>query len=181
MNRTRRPANDAPADAGEAPPPQDTQGTSMSYDTLLKKVRQAEQALEARERAVSADARQTKASWRALWTPGRIAAAGAIAGFAFGWSRSRKGSAAGTGIGVLRLASSMLTLVGSLQAKSAADEAEDAAVKTRVAAQDAREAAESAGDGTPPVPPTRSDRRRPDPSWQSPPRAAEAATEISER
>lgn len=180
MSLTERHADDAPTDTGKAPPPQDTQGTSMSYDTLLKKVRQAEQALEARERAVSADARQTKATWRAMWTPGRIAAAGAIAGFAFGWSRSRRGSAAGTGIGLLKLASSVATLVGSLQAKSAADEAEDAAVKTRVAAHDAREAAEAAEPNGVPTPP-RSDRRRPDPSWQSPPGAAEAATDVSER
>lgn len=179
MSRTAASANDARADAGNAPPPQDTQGTSMSYDTLLKKVRQAEQALEARERAVSADARQTKATWRAMWTPGRIAAAGAIAGFAYGWSRSRRG-AAGTGIGLLRMASSLATLVGSLQAKSAADEAEDAAVKTRVAAHDAREAAEATEPNGVPTPP-RSDRRRPDPSWQSPPGAAEAATDVSER
>jgi hypothetical protein len=157
----------------------------MSYETLLEKVRQAEQALEARERAVSADARQTKASWRALWTPGRIAIGGAIAGFAFGWSRSRGGSAGSTGIGLLRLASSVATLVGSLQAKAAAGEAEDAAVRTRVAAHDASEAAADVTGNDTPDPgaaaPPRTDRRRPDPSWMSPPRAAEAATELSER
>jgi hypothetical protein len=158
----------------------------MSYDALLEKVRQAEQALEARERSVSADWRQTRRSWRALWTPGRIAAAGVIAGFAFGWSRAGRASVAGTGFGLLKLGTSLVTLVGSLQAKAAADEAGDAATKTRVAAHDARKATE-AGDRGPPEPATdtahseRRDRRRPDPSWSSRPTAAEAATDVSER
>lgn len=153
----------------------------MSYEELLNKVRQAEHALEAREREVSADARQARATWRSLWTPGRIAIAGAVAGFAFGWSRSRRATAGGAGIGVLRLASSIVTLVGSLQAKSAADEAEDAATATRVAAHDTREAAEAVDEHAAPGPEApRTDRRRADPSWQSPPRPAEAATEISE-
>ncbi|CAN5621430.1 hypothetical protein BH23PSE2_BH23PSE2_12530 [soil metagenome] len=158
----------------------------MSYDTLLEKVRQAERALEARERSVSADWRQTRRSWRAIWTPGRIAAAGAIAGFAFGWSRAGRASVAGTGFGLLKLGTSLVTLASSLQAKSAADEAGDAAATTRVAAHDARQAAE-AGDCDPPAlasdtpRPDRGERRRPDPSWASPPGAAEAATEVSER
>lgn len=155
----------------------------MSYDQLINKVRQAEQALEARERLISADARQVKITWRSMWTPGRIAMAGAAAGFLFGWSRRRGGSAGRTGVGLLRLASSVATLMGSLQAKTAADEAEDAATATRVAAHDAREAAEAIAPEATADPGTArsaSDRRRPDPSWQSPPRPAEAATEVSE-
>ncbi len=155
----------------------------MSYDALLEKVRQAEQALEARERSVSADWRQTRRTWRALWTPGRIAAGGAIAGFAVGWSRGGRASVAGTGFGLLKLATSLVTLAGSLQAKAAADDAGDAANKTQQAAHEATEAAGC----DPPAPatdtphPMHGDRRRPDPSWSSPPTAAAAATDVSER
>jgi hypothetical protein len=149
----------------------------MSYDTLLQKVRQAEQALEARERAVSADLRQVRNSWRKLWTPGRIAAVGAAAGFAVGWSRGGRAAAGSAGIGILRLASSMLTLVGSLQAKAAADEAEDAA---QTAETTLRQATPESARPSTGAAAASADRRKPDPAWSSPPRAAEAATEVSE-
>lgn len=164
------------------------QGSHVSYDKLVEKVRQAELALEARERAVSADVRQTRATWRRFWTPGRIVAVGAVAGFLYGQVRGK--AAAGTaGTGLLRLTSSLVTLVSSLQAKSAADEAESAAhsAQSRAGAAatappapapaDADADAATAAAGAVP----RADRRRPDPSWDAPPGAAEAATEISER
>jgi hypothetical protein len=149
----------------------------MSYDTLLQKVRQAEQALEARERAVSADLRQVRDSWRKLWTPGRIAAIGVAAGFAVGWSRGGRAAAGSAGVGILRLASSMLTLVGSLQAKAAADEAEDAA---QTAESTLRQATPGGARAAADAPAPGTDRRKPDPAWSTPPRAAEAATEVSE-
>lgn len=150
----------------------------MSYDTLLQKVRQAEQALEARERAVSADLRQVRASWRSLWTPGRIAAIGVAAGFAVGWSRGGRAAAGSAGVGVLRLASSLLTLVGSLQAKAAADEAEDAAQTAESTLREATPAARQTSSAH--AAGAAADRRRPDQAWSSQPRAAEAATEVSE-
>ena len=48
----------------------------MGFDALIEKVRQAEIALEARERQAAADWRQTRTSWRAAWTPGRVVLAG---------------------------------------------------------------------------------------------------------
>ena len=59
----------------------------MSFEQLIAKVEQAERALEAQERRVSADVRQLKSSWREAWTPGRIVIAGAVAGFLVGRAR----------------------------------------------------------------------------------------------
>ena len=48
----------------------------MGFHELIEKVQQAETALEARERQAAADWRQTKATWRSMWTPGRIVIVG---------------------------------------------------------------------------------------------------------
>lgn len=161
-------------------------GTSVSYDTLIEKVRQAEQALEARERTMSADWRQTRATWRAAWTPGRIVAAGAIAGFMFGRLRSKRAAPDSSGAGLIRLATSLIGLITALQAKSAAEAAEGAAESAEATATGHPDGPEQDSDAgstaAATTPASRSqDRRRPDPGWHVPPRAAEAATEVSER
>ena len=56
----------------------------MSFEALIDKVKQAESALEAKERETAADWRQLKSSWLASWTPGRIVVAGLISGFIVG-------------------------------------------------------------------------------------------------
>ena len=56
----------------------------MSFDKLLAKVEQAEDALEARERQVAADFRVLGSTWRETLTPTRIVIAGALAGFLVG-------------------------------------------------------------------------------------------------
>ena len=64
-----------------------SQGSSiraMSFDKLIVKVTQAEDALEAHERRVGADLRQLKRSWKATWTPARIVIAGVVGGFLVG-------------------------------------------------------------------------------------------------
>lgn len=96
----------------------------MSFDKLLRKVEQAEMALEARERQYSADMRQLKRSWRLTWSPGRIVVAGLLTGFLAG-RRERVSTSDGTGI--LRVISLVSTMMASVNAKEASTEAEHAA------------------------------------------------------
>lgn len=97
----------------------------MGFHELIDKVQQAEAALEARERQAAADWRQTKATWRALWTPGRILIAGVAAGFIVGEARPMK--QLGAGRGLLQLATAISGLLASGSAHAAAQEAEQAA------------------------------------------------------
>lgn len=59
----------------------------MSFDALVSRVQQAEQAVETREQRARLQWTQFKATWRAGWTPGRIIIAGLAAGFAVGRAR----------------------------------------------------------------------------------------------
>ncbi|MBB1060901.1 hypothetical protein [Marilutibacter spongiae] len=97
----------------------------MSFDKLINKVHQAEDAVEAHERALGADLRQFKRSWRAMWTPGRIVIAGIVSGFAVG--RSQPLHIAANSGSMLRVISTVSTLFAGTGARQAADEAEDAA------------------------------------------------------
>jgi hypothetical protein len=97
----------------------------MGFHELIDKVRQAEDALEARERQTAADWRQVKASWHALWTPGRIVLAGLASGFVVGKARP-VGRVAG-GSGLLQLASMLSGLFAGGSAQAAAQGAEEAA------------------------------------------------------
>lgn len=96
----------------------------MSFEQLIDKVRQAEQALEAQERLAAADWRQLKASWRAGWTPGRIVLAGFVGGFAIGRAQPLR---AATGSGALQLLSTLAGLFAGGSAQAAAGQAEQAA------------------------------------------------------
>ena len=157
----------------------------MSFDKLIVKVRQAENAVEAHERKVSADVRQLKSSWLAAWTPGRIVIAGLAAGFLVGHARPRRAIERLGGLGGTRwiqLAGMASSMFASLQSTVAATKANDAAdVATASAQTDAPPS--GLGDSTDAdIEPARplSDRRRPDPTWTTPPPPAEAATELSE-
>ena len=103
----------------------------MGFDALIEKVRQAETALEAQERRVGADWRQLRASWRSLWTPGRIVLAGLATGFMVGRAEPFKRAAGG---GVLQLLTALSGMFAGGSAQAAASEASDAAD----AAQDAQ-------------------------------------------
>lgn len=138
----------------------------MSYEQLTEKVRQAEQALEARERTVAASWRVTKDTWKEAWTPGRIAAVGVIAGFMYGRRRARPG---GGGEGLIRTVSSLIALASSMQAKSAAHEAEDVAQTAEHTVATSNAAAGRPGP-----------QAEPAQHWSNPPTAAAAATELSE-
>lgn len=98
----------------------------MSFEQLLNKVTQAEQALEAQERHLAADWRQFKRSWIAAWTPGRIVGAGLISGFLIGRAQPLKHA---SGSGTLQLLSTVASLFAGGSAQVAAGEAEHA-VKT---------------------------------------------------
>ena len=148
----------------------------VSFETLQSKVARAEDALEAHERQVAADLRVFGGCWREAWSPPRVVVAGLAAGFLAGWARPGRSIAGAEPARWLQLASSLAGLVGSLQAAFAASDAQ-------VAAEDAGDAAAvAAGAAAPdaPVPPS-ARRHVPDPGWDTPPRPAEAATELSER
>ena len=97
----------------------------MSFEALIDKVKQAETALEAKERQASADWRQLKASWGAAWTPGRIVVAGLASGFLVGVIEPAKRAAGGNR--VLQLLGTVAGLFASGSAQAAAGKAGDAA------------------------------------------------------
>ena len=97
----------------------------MSFEALIDKVKQAEQALEAHERQASADFRQLRASWSQLWSPGRLLLAGLGSGFAIGLLEPGKRLA--NGRGTLQMLSAVAGLFAGGSAQAAAGKAEDAA------------------------------------------------------
>lgn len=103
----------------------------MSFDALIEKVRQAEQALEASERRASDDWQRFKLEWRDAWTPGRIVIAGFVSGFAVGRARPLR---VATGGGVLQMITALSGLLASGSAQVAAAEAGQAADAAETAA-----------------------------------------------
>lgn len=97
----------------------------MGFKQLITKVRQAELALEAQERQLSADWRQMKASWLSAWTPGRIVLAGVVSGFAVGRAQPLKAAARSGQI--MQLITMLSGLFAGGSAQAAATEAEHAA------------------------------------------------------
>ncbi|MGY0557840.1 MULTISPECIES: hypothetical protein [unclassified Lysobacter] len=96
----------------------------MSFNKLITKVAQAENALEANERRVGADLRQLRDSWKSAWTPGRIVIAGLAGGFLVGRGEPFR-SAARNG-GVVRIVSLLTGLFASTTASAASQTAEEA-------------------------------------------------------
>ena len=97
----------------------------MSFEALIAKVRQAEDALEARERQAGADLRQLLASWKQLWSPGRVLLGGLGGGFAIGLIEPGKHAASGRN--TLQMLSALAGLIASGSAQLAAGKAEEAA------------------------------------------------------
>lgn len=161
----------------------------MRFEILRRKVERSEQLVEGRIAQTRVRARATKSEWRDAWTPGRIVIAGLVSGFAMGRSdpsRALRKLGQVASPRWLQAFTAISGLLASLQAAVAAVTARDAAETADDAAGDAQQAADvtaaaaDAGDGQAGQP--RSDRRRPDPTWQTqPPAAAEAATDVSER
>lgn len=119
----------------------------MSFDALVQKVKQAEAALEAKERQTAADWRQLKSSWRSLWTPGRIVLGGLVSGFMVGRAEPFKRA---TGGGALQLLSALSGLFAGGSAQVAASEAGDAADSAQQAS--AATAAAAPPQSVPPMP-----------------------------
>lgn len=111
----------------------------MSFDKLIAKVAQAEQALEAQERLVAADWRQLKSSWTEMWTPGRIIIAGLVGGFLIGRAEPLKKIGGG---GTLQLISALAGLFAGGSAQAAAEQAE-------ATAETVEEVADTVGASTP--------------------------------
>lgn len=161
----------------------------MSFEELQAKVARAEDTLEAQERRVAANLRVFGGCWREAWTPPRVIIAGLAAGFLAGWARPARAVAGIEPARWLQLAGSLAGLVGTVQAAFAASDAKDAAQDAGNAAAVAAgvaPAGSTVADGVPApavdsTPSATQRRRVPDPSWDSPPRPAEAATELSER
>jgi hypothetical protein len=105
----------------------------MSFDKLIAKVTQAENALEAHERRVGADLRQLKHSWKATWTPGRIVLAGLVGGFLVGRAEPLRSAARGGSL--MRAVSLLSGMFATTTASHAAEEAEHAADTAETAVQ----------------------------------------------
>ena len=96
----------------------------MSFNALITKVTQAEQALESRERLTVARWDQLKRTWRESWTPGRIVIAGLASGYLVG--RAKPLRLAGSG-GLLNLVTALSGIFAGTGASVAAEEAGQAA------------------------------------------------------
>lgn len=95
----------------------------MSFDQLIDKVAQAENAVEAHERRFAADVRQLRQTWKSAWTPGRIVIAGLAGGFLAGRAEPLKTVARGEG--AMRVVSLLTTLFATVSATTAATAADD--------------------------------------------------------
>lgn len=147
----------------------------MSFETLLAKVTRAEDALEANERQVAASARVFGTSWRQAWSPSRLIATGLATGFLAGWVRPTRAVAGVEPVRWLQLLGSVAGLAGSVQAAFAAASAQEAVDGAEEVASTSVPPAASVASAPPSA-----RRYAPDPSWDAPPRPAEAATELSE-
>ncbi len=96
----------------------------MSFEALIAKVQQAEQALEASERRTAVEWDQLKRQWVATWTPARIVVAGLVSGFMVGRARPLRVTSGG---GLLQMVTALSGLFAGSSAQAAANEAEQAA------------------------------------------------------
>ncbi len=135
---------------------------NVTFEQLIRKVQQAEDVLEARERRVAASYRHLTRTWREGWTPLRIVVAGLVSGFLVG--RAEPLGSVG-GARWLQMISAVSGLFASAQASVAAQQAENAA-------DEAGQVAEAAGTD----PPVLEEATR----VIHQPRPAEAASELSE-
>ena len=163
-------------------------GDEITFEHLIRKVSQAEEALEGHERQVGAQTRRLKQAWKAGWTPARVLSAGLVSGFLVG--RAEPLAKVG-GVRWMQMITTLSGLFSSIQAAASASEAGEAADEAGHEADAAEGAADVAAqtgrddDGEAPRrvgPADRVRAARPHTGeWSSEPRPAEAATEVSER
>lgn len=179
----------------------------MNFEGLKHRVERAEQLVDGRICQVQEHRAKLGIEVRQALTPGRIVIAGLVGGFLVARARPLRTVRAVSATRWVQLATSLSGLFASLKAAYAAETAESAAAEAESAADTAEAVAEQATPATAaaarapasahapaptpapakttqtpePAPRSVSDaRRRPDTQWQQAPRAAEAATEISE-
>ncbi len=168
----------------------------MNFEGLKRRVERAEQLVDGRIVQTTGHRAALGERWREAWTPARIVIAGLLGGVLVAKARPLRTLGAVSGTRWIQLATSLSGLVASLKAAQAAESAETAADGAEDAAEDAADTVEAAAggeasarlqpqdpraadDAAPRAGPA--DRRRPDAQWESEPRPAEAATELSER
>ncbi|MEP6908684.1 MAG: protein sip-5 [Pseudoxanthomonas sp.] len=155
----------------------------MNYKQLQRRVDIAERRVESRGQQTVEHWSDFKRNWREGWTPARIIAAGLVSGFVSGRAEPLR---ALSGPRLLQMIGAVSGLFATVQANAAAETAQDAAdTAEEVVGDEAIEAQQSNVDPTPRqydyVRPSARQTATPDEVFQTEPRPAEAATEISER
>ncbi|MCC4594534.1 hypothetical protein NRY95_02025 [Xanthomonas campestris pv. phormiicola] len=148
----------------------------MKFDQLQHRIARAETVLEGRQQQMQTQWTTLQRVWREGWTPLRIVAVGLGAGFLAG--RAEPAAAIGKlgGARWLQMLSAVSSLLTATGVKDASDQAERAAdtaqaVEAPAAAGAPRRQPAAPAVATAPV----------DAPSAAPPRAAEAATDVSER
>jgi hypothetical protein len=142
----------------------------MNFDALQRRVRRAEAVVQVRSNETTQQWGTLNNVWRSAWTPGRIVIAGLAGGFLAG---KLEPGGAFSGARWLQMIGSVSGLVASAQASVASFAAAAASMAADAAgdaADDAEQAAETAA----------SPAREAPAANPVQPRAAEAATELSE-
>jgi hypothetical protein len=143
----------------------------MKFEALQRRVRRAEAVVQVRSAETTTHWDSLNQVWRSAWTPGRIIVAGLAGGFLAG---KLEPGGAFSGGRWLQMIGSVSGLVASAQASVASF----AAAAAGMAAQQASDAADDAEQAAETAPsPTAASTAATDPVQ---PRAAEAATEVSE-
>lgn len=150
----------------------------MNFEALQRRVRRAEAVVQVRGEEATQHWDQLNQSWRSAWTPGRIVVVGLAGGFLAG---KLEPGGAFSGSRWLQMIGSVSGLVSSAQASVASFAAAAAAagVMAGQAAADADEGSDDEGDNDDAPPPPQSAAANPR-NNSTPPRPAEAATELSE-
>jgi hypothetical protein len=152
----------------------------MNYKQLQRRVDIAERRVESRGERTREQWAALKLNWREGWTPARIIAAGLVSGFVSGRAEPLR---ALSGPRLLQMIGAVSGLFASVQATVAAETAQNAAdtAEDVVADGAVEESADPAQTQFDYVRPSARQSGTPDPVFQTEPRPAEAATEISER
>ncbi|MBB4127524.1 hypothetical protein GGR77_002838 [Xanthomonas translucens] len=160
----------------------------MKFEQLQHRIARAETVLEGRQQQMQTQWTALQRAWREGWTPWRTVAVGLGAGFLAG--RAEPAAAIGKlgGARWLQMLSAVSSLLTATKVKEASDTAERAADTAQTAAETvetpATAAATAANVARPPIAPTMATAPVDAPfaaAPQGPPRAAEAATDVSER
>lgn len=148
----------------------------MNFSQLRRRVERAEQLVEGRQAETLTNWQSLRGAWRLGWTPPRIVIAGLVSGFIAGKLRPDQGRAvANQATRWVQMFSTVSGLFSAMQAQFASEQAERAGEHAEAAADSAQATAAEAPAPAAPAP-TPSDELA-----TTPPRPAEAATEVSER